>query len=83
MATPQTQPQTKLELKHTCAASRERVFRAWSDARELAQWFHPSSDHSAGPIASKCIRKAEPFTPFMARIATPRKAGLQLALATR
>jgi len=46
MATPQSQQETKLEIKHTCSASRERVFRAWTDPAELARWFHPSVDHS-------------------------------------
>jgi glutathione S-transferase len=46
MATPQSQPQNSLELRRTIAAPRERVFRAWTDARELALWFHPTTDHT-------------------------------------
>jgi uncharacterized protein YndB with AHSA1/START domain len=46
MATPQSQPQNSLELRRTFAAPRERVFRAWTDARELALWFHPTTDHT-------------------------------------
>lgn len=46
MAAPQSQQETKLEMKHICAAPRERVFRAWTDARHLASWFHPSPEHS-------------------------------------
>lgn len=46
MATPQTQPETKLEMKHTCAAPRERDFRAWTEAKNLGTWFHPSPEHS-------------------------------------
>lgn len=46
MATPQTQQETKLEMKHICAAPRERVYRAWTEAKNLGTWFHPSPDHS-------------------------------------
>lgn len=46
MATPQSQPQNALQLRRTFAAPRERVFRAWTDAREFAQWFHPTTDHT-------------------------------------
>jgi uncharacterized protein YndB with AHSA1/START domain len=46
MATPQSQQETSLEMKHVCAAPRDRVFRAWIDAKHLATWFHPSSDYS-------------------------------------
>jgi len=44
MATPQSQPETTLQLKRTFAAARERVFHAWTDAKEFALWFHPSPD---------------------------------------
>jgi uncharacterized protein YndB with AHSA1/START domain len=47
MATPQSQPQNTLQLRRTFAAPRERVFRAWTDAKEFALWFHPTSDHKA------------------------------------
>jgi len=46
MATPQSQPENSLQLRRTFAAPRERVFRAWTDAREFALWFHPTTDHS-------------------------------------
>lgn len=46
MATPQSQPQNSLQLRRTFAAPRERVFRAWTDAREFALWFHPTTDHT-------------------------------------
>jgi len=46
MATPQSQPQNALQLRRTFAAPRERVFRAWTDAREFALWFHPTTDHT-------------------------------------
>ncbi len=45
MATPQSQPETALQLKRTFVAPRERVFRAWTDARQFAQWFAPSTDY--------------------------------------
>lgn len=46
MATPQSQLQNALQLRRTFAAPRERVFRAWTDAKEFALWFHPTSDHT-------------------------------------
>jgi uncharacterized protein YndB with AHSA1/START domain len=45
MATTQSQPQHVLEIKRTFAAPRERVYRAWTDAREFALWFHPTTDY--------------------------------------
>jgi uncharacterized protein YndB with AHSA1/START domain len=45
MATPQSQPENPLQVKRTFAAPRDRVFRAWTDAREFAQWFHPTADY--------------------------------------
>jgi uncharacterized protein YndB with AHSA1/START domain len=45
MATPQSQVEHKLNVTHTFSAPRERVFRAWADAKELAQWFHPSQEY--------------------------------------
>jgi len=44
MATTQTQPEHSLQLKRTFAAPRERVYRAWTDARQFGLWFHPSPD---------------------------------------
>jgi uncharacterized protein YndB with AHSA1/START domain len=43
---PQTQAtkQIALQVKRTFAAPRERVFRAWTDAKDLAAWFAPSPD---------------------------------------
>jgi uncharacterized protein YndB with AHSA1/START domain len=46
MATPQSQPQDSIQLRRTFAAPRDRVFRAWTDAREFALWFHPTTDHT-------------------------------------
>jgi uncharacterized protein YndB with AHSA1/START domain len=40
----QTPSQITLQVKRTLAASRERVFRAWTDPTELAAWFAPSPD---------------------------------------
>jgi uncharacterized protein YndB with AHSA1/START domain len=45
MATTQTQPEHSLEVTRTFAAPRDRVYRAWTDARHFAQWFHPSPDY--------------------------------------
>jgi uncharacterized protein YndB with AHSA1/START domain len=46
MATPQTQPENTLQIRRTFSAPRERVFRAFTDAREFALWFHPTTDHT-------------------------------------
>jgi uncharacterized protein YndB with AHSA1/START domain len=46
MAKEQLSPETTLKLKRTFPAPRERVFRAWTDARELARWFAPSPEYS-------------------------------------
>ena len=46
MATPQSQPENSLELRRTFAAPRDRVFRAWTDAKEFALWFHPTNEHT-------------------------------------
>jgi uncharacterized protein YndB with AHSA1/START domain len=40
MATTQSQPQNSIQIRRTVAAPRDRVFRAWTDAKELALWFH-------------------------------------------
>lgn len=47
MAKAQTSPETTLQLKRTFAAPRDRVFRAWTDANILAQWFAPSPEYTA------------------------------------
>jgi len=44
MAQAQTASQITLQMRRTFAAPRERVFRAWTDASELASWFAPSPD---------------------------------------
>lgn len=46
MATPQSQPETSLQVKRTFAAPRDRVFRAWTDAKQFALWFHPTTDYT-------------------------------------
>jgi uncharacterized protein YndB with AHSA1/START domain len=44
MSPTQASPQIVLQLRRTFAAPRERVFRAWTDPKELALWFAPSPD---------------------------------------
>jgi uncharacterized protein YndB with AHSA1/START domain len=46
MATTQQQPETSLQIKRTFSAPRERVYRAWTDAKQFALWFHPTSDYT-------------------------------------
>ncbi len=46
MATPQSQPENSLQIIRTFAAPRERVFRAWTDAREFALWFHCTAEYT-------------------------------------
>jgi uncharacterized protein YndB with AHSA1/START domain len=35
-----------VQLKRTFQAPREKVFSAWTDARQLARWFAPSPEYS-------------------------------------
>jgi len=46
MAKEQLSPETTLKVRRVFQAPRERVFRAWTDAKELASWFAPSTDYS-------------------------------------
>jgi uncharacterized protein YndB with AHSA1/START domain len=46
MAKEQLSPETTLKVRRTFPAPRERVFRAWTDAKELARWFAPSAEYS-------------------------------------
>jgi uncharacterized protein YndB with AHSA1/START domain len=46
MATAQPQPQTSLQIKRTVSAPRERVYQAWTDAKQFALWFHPTTDYT-------------------------------------
>jgi uncharacterized protein YndB with AHSA1/START domain len=46
MAKEQLSPETTLKVNRVFQAPRERVFRAWTDAKELAHWFAPSTDYS-------------------------------------
>lgn len=41
-----TESNIRLEVTRAFAAPRERVFRAWTDSKELNQWFAPSEDYS-------------------------------------
>jgi uncharacterized protein YndB with AHSA1/START domain len=44
-----------LRLRHTFAAPRERVFRAFTDPEELKQWFGPTDGHAI-PVAEVDLR---------------------------
>jgi len=46
MATPQSQPETSIQLTRTFAVPRDRVYRAWTDAKQFALWFHPTADYN-------------------------------------
>ncbi len=45
MSAPQSSTET-LRLTRVFAASREKVFRAWTEASELVKWFHPSTEYT-------------------------------------
>jgi uncharacterized protein YndB with AHSA1/START domain len=45
-----TVTENTLRLKRVFAASREKVFRAWTEPEALKKWFAPTDDHST-PIA--------------------------------
>lgn len=46
MAAPKTTAETTLRLTRTFPAPRERVFQAWTDPRELTQWFAPTDEYT-------------------------------------
>lgn len=46
MATTQAQPENTLQIRRTFAAPRERVCRAWTDAKQFALWFHPTMEYT-------------------------------------
>jgi uncharacterized protein YndB with AHSA1/START domain len=46
MAKEQLSPEITLEVNRVFQAPRERVFRAWTDAKEFARWFAPSADYT-------------------------------------
>jgi uncharacterized protein YndB with AHSA1/START domain len=47
MAKEQLSPDTMtLTVRRTFQAPRERVFGAWTDAKTLAEWFHPSAEYT-------------------------------------
>lgn len=45
MSKQETATGTTLQLKRLLPARRERVFRAWTDPQEMAQWFSPTDEH--------------------------------------
>jgi uncharacterized protein YndB with AHSA1/START domain len=45
MAKEQLSPETTLKVRRTIQAPRARVFRAWTDPKELALWFAPSTEY--------------------------------------
>jgi len=46
MAKEQLSPDTSLTVRRTFQAPRDGVFRAWTNAQELARWFAPSAEYS-------------------------------------
>ncbi len=45
-----TESQTSLQIKRTYKATREQVFRAWTNPEALKKWFGPSDDFKT-PVA--------------------------------
>lgn len=45
METARSGSETSLQIKRTFAASREKVFRAWTKPEELVQWFSPTEEY--------------------------------------
>ena len=46
MATPQASPRFRLEVRRTFGAPREKVFAAWTEPKQLAQWMCKTSPAS-------------------------------------
>ncbi len=44
MASPQPKSETSIRLSRTYPASREEVFRAWTDPKALERWFAPDPE---------------------------------------
>lgn len=45
MAAPETKPPAALRLTRSFAASREKVFGAWTDPKALSHWFAPGKNY--------------------------------------
>jgi len=52
---PTSNAETTLYLRHTFAAPREKVFRAWTTAAELKRWFAAGADY-VGELAEVDLR---------------------------
>ena len=50
MSTSTAESQTSLQIKRTYRATREQVFRAWTNPDALRKWFYPSDDFKT-PVA--------------------------------
>jgi uncharacterized protein YndB with AHSA1/START domain len=59
---------TSLVISRTYPASVDRVFKAWTDANQLGQWFAPTDDYTTN--ASVDLRVGHPY-----RIAITHKGG--------
>jgi uncharacterized protein YndB with AHSA1/START domain len=46
IAKEQLSPDSTLTVRRTFQAPRDKVFRAWTDAKALAVWFHPSDEYT-------------------------------------
>ena len=55
MASTTSTANTTLQIKKTYKASRETIFKAWTDPQALKKWFAPSDDFST-PIAEVDLR---------------------------
>ena len=55
MAQKESTTETKLQIRRTFAASREKVFRAWTEPEQLKKWFAPTDEYST-PIAEVDLR---------------------------
>ena len=53
-------------IRRTFAASRERLFRAWSDPRELVEWFSPEGYRN--PSAEAVVRPGGSFRIAMQKL---------------
>ena len=50
-------PEREIVLCRVIAAPRERVFIAWTDPKQIVQWFGPGVRHPPGRLLALCLHR--------------------------